>query len=142
MKLFTIALTFLVLVGCERYQVTINERQIYAPDQLFSDYQIADPGLNSCIKQVVIDQSIKRAEDLRRINCSYAGISNLEGLKRFIGLTTINLANNRLTDVKPLMFFGQLSRLDISGNESVACTDLEVLAQLLPTELIAPDNCL
>jgi Leucine-rich repeat (LRR) protein len=142
MKLFTIGLTFLFLIGCERYQVTINERQIYAPEQLFTDYQIPDPGLNSCIKQAILDRSIKRAEGLRSINCSYAGISNLDGLKRFTGLTTINLANNNLTDIKTLMFFGQLSRLDLSGNESVPCTDIEALRELLPSELVAPENCL
>jgi Leucine-rich repeat (LRR) protein len=142
MKLFTIALTFLFLVGCDRYQLTINERPIYAPKQLFSDYQIPDPGLNSCIKQAIIDRSIKRGEDLRSINCSYAGIENLDGLKRFTGLTTINLANNRLTNIKPLMFFGQLSRLDLSGNESLACADIETIRELLPTELVAPQHCL
>lgn len=142
MKLFTIALTFLFLMGCDRYQVTINERQIYAPKQLFSNYQIPDSGLNSCIKQAIIDKSIQRAEDLRSINCSYAGISNLDGLKRFTGLTTINLANNRLTNIRQLTFFGQLSRLDLSGNESLACTDIETLRELLPTELVAPQNCL
>lgn len=142
MKLFTIALTFLFLVGCDRYQLTINERPIYAPKQLFSDYQIPDPGLNSCIKQAIIDRSIKRGEDLRSINCSYAGIENLDGLKRFTGLTTINLANNRLTNIKPLMFFGQLSRLDLSGNESLACADIETLRELLPTKLVAPQHCL
>ena len=142
MKLFTIGLTFLFLIGCDRYQLTINERQIYAPEQLFNDYQIPDSGLNSCIKQAIIDRSIKRAQDLRSINCSYAGVDNLDGLKRFTGLTTVNLANNSLTSIKPLMFFGQLSRLDLSGNESVDCKDVETLKNLLPTELIAPRHCL
>jgi hypothetical protein len=41
-----------------------------------------------------------------------------------------------------LMFFGQLSRLDLSGNESVPCTDIEALRELLPSELVAPENCL
>ena len=142
MKLFTIGLTFLFLIGCERYQVTINERQIYAPEQLFTDYQIPDPGLNSCIKQAILDRSIKRAEGLRSIPCSYAGISNLDGLKRFTGLTTINLANNNLTDIKALMFFGQLSRLDRSGNESLRWWDFGAPSAVLPSVLVAPENCL
>jgi len=41
-----------------------------------------------------------------------------------------------------LTFFGQLSRLDLSGNESLACEDIETLRELLPTELVAPQNCL
>ena len=142
MKLITISLVFMSLLACDRYHVKFNEQQIYTPRQLFGDYDIPDMALSNCIKQVIIDQSVTRAEELISINCAYAGITDLTGLSRFTQLEVINLANNNLTDIKRLMFFGQLRRVDLTGNNSLACEDIKTLSELLPQELIAPNVCL
>lgn len=141
MKLTVASLLFLSLLGCDRYQIKFNEQQIYAPPQLFSDYNLPDTALSNCIKQVIIDQSIRRAEDLVTISCAYAGITDLTGINRFTRLDTINLANNNLKDIKPLMFLGELRRVDISGNDLLDCKDIKTLAELLPGQLLAPKTC-
>lgn len=131
----------LTITACDRYQVTLNEREIYAPPVLFTDYQIADVGLRNCVTQAISEQRIVRADDLQQLNCSYAGISSLAGLKRFTKLETINLFNNELTDVKTLMFFGDLKRLDLRGNTSLSCKDLLSLEELLAADLLKPETC-
>ena len=142
MKLIVISLVFMSLLACDRYQIKFNEQQIYTPQTLFSDYKMPDMALSNCIKQLIIDQSVKRAEELISINCAYAGITDLTGLSRFTRLEVINLANNNLTDIKTLMFFGQLRRVDISGNNALSCDDIKTLSKLLPDQLIAPNICL
>lgn len=141
MKLTVASLLLLSLLACDRYQIKFNEQQIYTPRQLFSDYNIPDTALRNCIKQMIIDQSVMRAEDLVTINCAYAGISNLSGINRFTRLETINLANNNLNDIKPLMFLGELRRVDVSGNDLLQCKDIKTLSELVPGQLLAPKAC-
>jgi len=140
-KNLLVGLALLVLAGCENYQVTLNEREIYSPPVLFTDYQIADAGLRACIEQTIIDQSIDRAEQLTALLCTYSGIETLTGLGRFNQLKTINLANNKLKNIKPLMFFGQLQRVDLSDNPNLNCADIRSLAKLLPTAPITSGSC-
>ena len=142
MKLIAISLVFMSLLACDRYQIKFNEQQIYTPQTLFSDYKMSDMALSNCIKQLIVDQSVKRAEELISINCAYAGITDLTGLNRFTQLEVINLANNHLTDIKTLMFLGQLRRVDISGNNALRCDDIKTLSELLPDQLVAPKICL
>jgi len=140
-KNLLVGLALLALAGCENYQVTLNEREIYSPPVLFTDYQIADAGLRACIEQTIIDQSIDRAEQLTALLCTYSGIETLTGLGRFNQLKTINLANNKLKNIKPLMFFGQLQRVDLSDNPNLNCADIRSLAKLLPTAPITSGSC-
>mgnify|MGYP002634686889 FL=1 len=142
MKILLSIITLLTIVACDRYQVTINEREIYAPPVLFSDYEIIDPALRNCVAQAISDQKITEAEDLRLLNCSYGGIVSLTGLDRFTKLETINLSSNKLETIKPLMFFGDLKRLNLQGNSGLSCKDLLSLEQLLAEDLYRPKSCL
>lgn len=142
MKILLSIITLLTIVACDRYQVTINEREIYVPPVLFSDYEIIDPALRNCVAQAISDQKITVAEDLRLLNCSYGGIVSLTGLDRFTKLETINLSSNKLETIKPLMFFGDLKRLNLQGNSGLSCKDLLSLEQLLAEDLYRPKSCL
>lgn len=142
MKILLSLIALLTIVACDRYQVTLNEREIYSPPLLFGDYKILDPALRNCVAQAISDQKITVAEDLRLLNCSYGGIVSLTGLERFTKLETINLSNNKLTTIKPLMFFGNLKRLNLQGNSGLSCKDLLSLEQLLAADLFRPESCL
>lgn len=141
MKLLLFIVTTLALLSCDRYQVTLNEREIYTPAILFSDFQILDPALRICVTQAISDQKISRPQDLKLLNCTYAAITRLDGLERFTKLETINFANNKLVNIKPLMFFGDLKRLDLRGNSGLSCKDLLSLEILLAAELLKPQSC-
>lgn len=141
MKILLSIITILALLSCERYQVTLNEREIYTPAILFSDFQILDPALRTCVTQAINDQKISKPEDLKLLNCSYAAIIQLDGLERFTKLETVNFSNNKLADIKPLMFFGDLKRLDLRGNSGLSCKDLRSLEILLAADLLKPQSC-
>jgi Leucine-rich repeat (LRR) protein len=134
-------LVLIMLAGCENYQVTLNQRELYSPPTLFADFEVTNAGLRACIEQTIADQNILRAEQLTVLVCTYSGIETLSGLGRFTQLETINLANNKLSDIKPLMFLGQLQLVDISGNPNLACAEIKSLKDLLPTEPITSQSC-
>src|SRR5690606_32158296 len=92
------------------YSVSVNERVVYTPPALFTDYKIADQFLARCVEQTLLDHSIHQAKDLTRLNCSSAGIKSLAGLEVFSGLQEIHLAHNALQTVAEL---AQLPHLQV-----------------------------
>ena len=138
-------LCFCILTSCSgygSYQLTFNNQPVYTPPTIYNDFKVADQALQNCLTQTIIDQQITDIRNLRLLNCSYAGIENLDGLTHFKWLETINLSDNKISDIKPLMFLGQLQKVNLKGNNSLHCNDLDALEKFTPGQLVAPDNCL
>lgn len=140
-KIFMFALMVLS-VACSRYQLTFNDKTLYSPPTIYSAYSVPDRSLYNCLSQTISDKNITRAEQLKTLNCAYAGITDLTGLTHFTSLETVNLANNRITDIKPLMFLGQLKNINLEANVSLPCNDLKALQELLPGVLKHPKACI
>lgn len=111
----------ILLMGCNRYQLTFNEQPIHTPPELFTGYRIADPGLRDCVAQTIGDLRVTEARGLKRLLCSNAGIASLDGLQVFAALETLNLASNALTTVAPLLEMPSLAQVDLSGNSGLDC---------------------
>ena len=47
------------LIGCNRYDVKINENTVYSPKKLFTNYSIEDRGLNDCVQQTIIEDNVR-----------------------------------------------------------------------------------
>lgn len=154
------------LAGCG-YAVSVNERVVYTPASLFTDYKLADVLLQKCVEQTIIDQQVTQASGLKQLNCSSAGIQSLAGLEVFTGIEALNLANNDLADVRaltslsqlkivllnnnhlqsaaPLLSLLKLEQLDISENPSLPCNDLVQLQSNYANQSLAlkkPQQCL
>jgi Leucine-rich repeat (LRR) protein len=145
--------------ACADYAVTFNDRAIYTPPALFSDYRLADDALRACVTQHIIDQAATAAEGLELLDCSHAGIEDLAGLEVFTGLTRVRLsgnaigdasplaaatgleililADNRIADAAPLLTLENLARLDLSGNDQLACP----LEEHTIDDLTLPAHC-
>lgn len=106
----------LVIAGCTGYEYTLNERVMFEGPRLFTDYTIPDDALQQCVAQAISDQRITRAEELEDLNCTHAGISNLEGLQIFSGLRRLGLDDNAITDLTPLHDLRSLELLQLRGN--------------------------
>jgi Leucine-rich repeat (LRR) protein len=141
MKILILASLLTAMSACERYQVTLNDRQLYRPPIIFTDYAIGDAALRDCVAQAIVDDAIGEPEQLEQLNCSYAGISNLSGLGRFSQLKSINLSNNNLRNLRPLMFFGSLETINLVNNSELSCIELDTLETLVIKELIRPEIC-
>ena len=141
MKILILFSLLMTLFACDRYQVTLNDRELYRPPIIFTDYAISDAALRDCVGQAIVDEAIGEPEQLEQLNCSYAGISNLSGLGRFSQLKSINLSNNNLRNLRPLMFFGSLETLNLANNSELFCIELDTLETLVVKELIRPEIC-
>jgi Leucine-rich repeat (LRR) protein len=160
--LFLVVLT----AGCRSYSVSLNNNVVYTPLPLFKDFVITDAHLRTCVEQTINDKKITKAEDLKQLNCSHAGISSLSGLEKFYRIEELNLAENALQSIAPLSSLSQLKvlilrknnltsaepllhmlalqELDISDNAKLACGDLKQLAANFhqgDLKLFLPDQC-
>jgi internalin A len=151
----------LLAAACADYSVTFNERPLFTPPGLFADFEFADAALAECVAQHIVDQSVTRAEELVRLNCSHAGVQDLEGLQLFAGLRHLSLSANAIADVSPLAGLAQLetllladnlvedaadlwqlpalTRLDLSGNPGLICPRADEGAGV--AELTLPAHC-
>ncbi len=138
--LATLTLTCL-LSGCDRYLFTVNERVMSEPPPLFTEFEVEDAALETCLRQTIKDREVRRPQDLTQLRCTHAGIKTLEGLEVFSQLETVNFADNQLVSIRPLLFLGQLRSADLEGNPDLDCTEVPTLREQLEGELKAPEPC-
>ena len=142
-------LAVLLAAACSSYDFTINEKLVYSPKPLFSDYSATDPALHSCLEQSIAEQKASSAADLQILNCSHAGVTELEGLAVFTGISelaalpyleVLHLENNQIVDLRPLLELHALRELRVSGNPGIQCASG---ASLIVIETLAlPEHCL
>ncbi len=130
-----------LLAGCQRYQVTLNERPVYQPPELLDAYTVADRALGDCIAQTIADQQVTRVEELTSLTCSHAGIQDLGGIEQFSRLALVNLSDNRLRDIAPLLYLPNLDVVDLSGNPDLSCGQVESLGKDVSGRVIGPEHC-
>jgi len=154
-------LMLIALAGCNKYDIKVNDRVVFSPRPLFTDFDIADPGLRACVEQAIIDGNVTIAADLRVLNCSHAGIEDLAGLATFTGIQQLKLSANKvrnlvelsqlsqlqslylddntIVDPVPLYQLPALHTLDLSGNPELQCPAPSALVKL--EALTLPEHC-
>ncbi len=160
-----ILLALLATSSCQKYSVSLNDRVIYTPPGLFSDYEITDPKLAQCMLQTIVDLNATSIVQITRLNCSSAGISSLAGLEKFYALTQLNLADNDLrtapqlaqlarlevlilndnplTDPTPLLSLINLKQLRLNPAPAIDCSQLQQLRHALDgqAQVDWPEQC-
>lgn len=150
-----------LLWACQGYDFTVNEKVVYRAAPLFTDYNLKDPALAGCVEQAIIDQAVTSPGQLVNLNCSNAGIVELDGLGTFTGLQALRLSqnrvrnlveltrlaelqelyleDNRVIDPVPLLQLRGLRHLDLSGNNSLQCPPQGSFRKL--DSLLLPAHC-
>ena len=59
----TLFVTLALLAACSNYDFTLNDRVIYTPDPLFTDYDVPDKGLRECIKEAINYNKVSYASE-------------------------------------------------------------------------------
>lgn len=156
-----LALALALLAGCQQYDLTVNDRVVYTPRPLFSDFAAADPALQRCLEEAVKYDRVSSASQLRELACPDAGIADLAGLATFTGLRELDLSGNALTDIgelsgvialeeaylddndivdpMPLASLQALDTVDLSGNVHLDCPSRQSLLRV--TNLTLPSHC-
>lgn len=128
-------LCLLFIAGCQNYDVTINDTQVYGPKRLFTDFDVDDPALRECLQQQIADQRISGPLELEILNCSSAGIQSLQGLGLFAALKQVKFSDN---GIRNLVEMGQLAQLEVvvlDNNDIVDPVPLDQLSELRVLEL-------
>ena len=118
------------LVGCgtlDQYNITLNDRTLYMPRDLFEDYYLPDVALSNCVTQAIEDGQVFKVGGLEVLNCSEAGIQSLSGLSRFSSLKRLKLADNDIRNLVELSRLTQLEELRLDGNKIVDIVPLTSL---------------
>ena len=137
--LYLTALLFLT-TGCQQYIVTFNDATVYQPPELFNDYTVADPALDTCLRQTIEDLRIYEMTQLNILRCSHAGIASTNGLNTFTHITVLDLSNNNLINLPELAELAQLSHLNLVGNKQLSCKATTKLVGHID-QLILPEHC-
>ena len=155
----------LALAACfQPYTVRLNDNVLYTPNAALRNAIAEDPGLQACI-----DQALERNEqtDPARITllaCASAGVESLEGIAALVNLEQLELGdnaisnlspllpleklrvlglrNNRIGDVRPLADLPLLRFLTLEGNNGIPCRQLDGLAARLGNTLGRPEACI
>lgn len=128
-KLCSTLMTTLAIAACT-YQVSLNEKVVYEPPPLFSEFSIGDQALKTCVKSEIREQEIKSADALLAISCPAGKIKALDGLEVFIKLESLGLADNQIKDITALEKLTQLRRLNLRNNDVEETSALVALLQL------------
>jgi len=151
----------LAMAGCNRYDLKVNERVVYTPRPLFSDYAAPDAALAKCLKKAIDSYKVTSAAQLQELDCHGDGIAELTGLQVFTGLRSLRLSDNKISDLSPLVplssvevldlkdnavvnplpLYGLLSLriLDLSGNPDLKCPKRQDLLRVV--DLSLPQHC-
>ncbi|MBA6412765.1 leucine-rich repeat domain-containing protein [Parahaliea sp. F7430] len=126
-------LALLLLSACQQYDFSVNDKVVYTPHPLFSDFAAADPALQQCIEKTIKDRKITQMTQLKELSCRSAGIESLEGLAAFTALQELDLSDNSIVDISELAAIGSLSELYLTANQILdpsPLTDLPALDSL------------
>ena len=129
--LFTVLLT----AACENYDFKVNDRVVYSPHPLFSDFDVPDQALRTCLEQAIADGVVTAVPRLTTLNCSHAGITDLSGLATFTGLTSLKLSSNKIRNLVELGALSSLVELYLDNNQIVDPVPLYQLPALRVVDL-------
>tara|TARA_R110000772_G_scaffold267428_1_gene391465 strand:+ start:16311 stop:16802 length:492 start_codon:yes stop_codon:yes gene_type:complete len=123
------------LAACQQYDFSVNERVVYSPRPLLTDFRIEDPALRSCIEQAINDNKISSVGELQTLDCSGAGVRSLNGLGRFSSLSWLNLGGNALQDIRELVALLELRSVLLDDNRIEDASPLYRLPELAVVNL-------
>ncbi|MES2624268.1 MAG: leucine-rich repeat domain-containing protein [Pseudomonadota bacterium] len=158
--------SFFVLIACKQnpYTVTFNNNVVYSPNAAIRDKILDDPALQACLNQVLAGNAELDVESVKLIACPGAGITTLEGINKLSNLEQLDVSDNAVSNVSPLLGLKKLRVLSLrnnavsnvgplvslpllrfvslSGNTQIRCRDLASLENKLGNTLDKPLTCL
>ncbi|MFL0809822.1 MAG: leucine-rich repeat domain-containing protein [Agarilytica sp.] len=133
--LIAVVMVTLLICSCQRYSVSLNDRVVYTPPTLLSDYTIQDEALRACVDAMIQESSIDSAEQLDRLACPEGKIANLKGIEAFTKLKVLGLAGNIIQDISILGSLPALEQIDVSHNNILDFGVLKSLSVLRSAKL-------
>jgi Leucine-rich repeat (LRR) protein len=125
-----ICLFILLITACGSSDFSVNDRVVYTPDPLFTDFSVPDKALRECLREAINDQKVTSANALSSLSCSDAGIETLAGLSTFTELEKLTLSSNNIVDISELSALTVLQVLYLDNNQIIDAVPLYQLPTL------------
>ena len=160
-----VAALLLPLGACtQAYRVTLNNNVLFGPNAAERRNTVTrDPGLQACLDQTLERMEktdpaaitllacpgagvetlagIEALENLEQLELSDNAIVNLSPLLRLRNLRVLGLRNNRVGDIRPLADLPLLRFLALEGNDRIPCRQLDAFAARLGNTFGRPQSC-
>jgi len=144
MKPFFLFVTLFAISGltsCSRYSFDVNSNEIYRPPSLYTSFSVPDQALQSCLDQAIKDAGVTESQQLKNLNCSFAGVEDLTGISQFCRLQQLSLKGNKLTNIDEVVQLTHLRFLDISDNPMSECESIKQLLNIGIENFIHTSSC-
>ena len=145
------------------YAISVNENILYSPSGNIIEEVVDDPGLQACINSYLNNNPDSTLDSISQLSCTEAGITSLIGLNNVPNLNLLDVSNNNIIDLSPVIYLSNLRVLriannsirnintlsnlsllnfiDLSGNSSISCRQLDQLESRLGSSLRRPLSC-
>ena len=124
----------LPIISCS-YEVNLNKHTLYTPPALFSDYNVTDAKLRSCVQNTIKEGNITTALQLTTLQCPSSNITSLHGIEVFEQLLTLGLNKNNIQNISVLNTLTNLTNVDLAGNQITSVEPLNNLKALVFVDL-------
>jgi hypothetical protein len=128
-------LSLLLVTACGSYDFTVNDKVVYTPDPLFTDFDVPDEALRACIRGAINDAKATSASDLSSLSCARAGVKSLAGLSTFTELEQLTLSSNDIVNISELAALTVLQVLYLDDNQIIDPVPLYQLPALRQLDL-------
>jgi Leucine-rich repeat (LRR) protein len=125
----------LLLAACGSYDFTVNDKVIYTPDPLFTDFNVPDKALRDCLRRAINDAKATSASGVSSLDCASAGVETLAGLSTFTELEQLTLSSNNIVDISELAALSVLQALYLDDNHIIDAVPLYQLPSLQRLDL-------
>ena len=153
------------LCACvQPYTVTLNNNVVYTPNASVRDALAVDPGLQACIDQTLVRSQQTDPASITLLACPSAGVQTLSGIEALVNLEQLELGDNEVSNLGPLIPLKNLRVLglrdnrigdiralaelpilrfvSLEGNDGIPCRQLDGLAARLGNTLGRPQACI
>ena len=160
-----IACGCLMLGACVRpYTVTLNNNVLYSPNPAIRDAVMQDPGLQACLDQSLARNEQTELQSITLLACPASGVETLAGIEALVNLEQLELSDNEVTnlspliplknlrvvglrnnavgDARPLNELPILRFLSLEGNDGIPCRQLDSFAAKLGNTFGRPQACI
>jgi Leucine-rich repeat (LRR) protein len=146
------------------YTVKLNDNVLFTPSEALRNAVTEDPGLQACLDQAMKRNEqtdpaaitllacpgagvetlagIEALEKLEQLELSDNAIANLSPLLQLKNLRVLGLRNNRVGDIRPLADLPILRFLSLEGNDRIPCRQLDAFASKLGNTFGRPQSCI
>lgn len=161
----TLLLALGLLGGCKGlpYTVTFNDKVLYTPNAILREGLLRDAGLQACLNQALESGEQQDPLAVTLLACPGVGVESLAGIEALVALEQLELSDNNITNLSPLLNLKNLRVLNLrnnavgdiralenlpilrfvslEGNDRIPCRQLEALEQRLGDTLNRPLRC-